>query len=200
MNLVVAVDEKWGIGYKGDLLVRLREDLKNFAALTRGKTVVLGSNTLATFPGGRVLKGRRNIVLNPDPDYAPEGATVAHSIPEALELIDAAGSDNVWVIGGMSIYRQLLPYCRRAYVTRIKADFKKDAFRSLKSSKVTFVVAWVCQSAFVCVVTKVILPSKVSVAQTVFRVLSGRRKSLWKRQMRYLGWLKAALSKRRAIL
>ena len=128
MNLVVAVDEKWGIGYRGDLLVRLKEDLKNFAALTRGKTVVLGSNTLATFPGGRVLKGRRNIVLNPDPEYAPEGAVVAHSISEALELIDAAGSDNVWVIGGMSIYRQFLPYCRRAYVTKIKADFKKDAY------------------------------------------------------------------------
>ena len=128
MNLVVAVDENWGIGYRGDLLVRLRDDLKNFAALTRGKTVVLGSNTLATFPGGRVLKGRRNIVLNPDPEYAPDGAVVAHSIPEALELIAAAGSDNVWVIGGMSIYRQLLPYCRRAYVTKIKADFKKDAY------------------------------------------------------------------------
>ena len=71
MNLVVAVDEKWGIGYRGDLLVRLKEDLKNFAALTRGKTVVLGSNTLATFPGGRVLKGRRNIVLNPDPAINP---------------------------------------------------------------------------------------------------------------------------------
>lgn len=128
MNLVVAVDEKWGIGYKGDLLVRIKADLRNFAALTKRKTVILGSNTLATFPGGRVLKGRVNIVLNPDPDYAPEGAIVAHSIEEALKIADEYGSDNAWVIGGMSVYRQLLPYCRRAYVTRIKADFKKDAY------------------------------------------------------------------------
>ncbi len=128
MNLIVAVDEKWGIGYKGDLLVRIKADLKNFAALTREKIVILGSNTLATFPGGRVLKGRVNIVLNPDPAYAPEGAVVAHSIDEALEIAGRFDTDNVWVIGGMSVYRQLLPYCRRAYVTKIKADFKKDAY------------------------------------------------------------------------
>lgn len=68
MNVIVAVDSEWGIGYKGDLLARVKEDLQNFARLTTGKTVILGSNTLATFPGGRVLKDRRNIVLNPDPN------------------------------------------------------------------------------------------------------------------------------------
>ena len=69
MNIIVAVDSEWGIGYKGDLLARVKEDLQNFARLTTGKTVILGSNTLATFPGGRVLKDRRNIVLNPDPEF-----------------------------------------------------------------------------------------------------------------------------------
>ena len=128
MNLVVAVDKNWGIGYKGDLLARIKADLKNFAVLTRERAVVLGSNTLATFPGGKVLKGRTNIVLNPDPDYAPEGAIVAHSIEEAVKIAEEYGSDDVWVIGGMSIYRQMLPYCRLAFVTRIDADFKKDAF------------------------------------------------------------------------
>lgn len=128
MNLVVAVDKNWGIGYKGDLLVRIKADLKNFAVLTRERAVVLGSNTLATFPGGRILKGRKNIVLNPDPDYAPEGATVAHSIEEAVRLAEEYGSENVWVIGGMSIYRQMLPYCSLAFVTRIDAEFKADAF------------------------------------------------------------------------
>ncbi len=128
MNLVVAVDSKWGIGYKGDLLVRIRDDLRNFAALTGGKTVVLGSNTLATFPGGRVLKGRNNIVLNPDPAYRPDGATVAHSIPELLDIVSELDSDGVWVIGGMSVYRQLLPHCRLAFVTHVDADFEKDAF------------------------------------------------------------------------
>ena len=128
MNLVLAVDKNWGIGYKGDLLVRIRADLKNFSALTMGKTVILGSNTLATFPGGRALKKRTNIVLNPSPDYAPENAIVAHSIPELLEIVKEYDTNNVWVIGGMSVYRQLLPYCRRAYVTKIDADFKKDAY------------------------------------------------------------------------
>ncbi|MBO4327093.1 MAG: dihydrofolate reductase [Clostridia bacterium] len=128
MNLVVAVDKNWGIGYKGDLLARIKADLRNFAVLTRERAVVLGSNTLATFPGGKVLKGRVNIVLNPDPEYAPEGAVVAHSIDEAVKAAEEYGSDNVWVIGGMSIYRQMLPYCRYAFVTKIDADFKKDAF------------------------------------------------------------------------
>ena len=135
MNLIVAVDEKWGIGYKGDLLVRLREDLQNFAALTTGKTVILGSNTLATFPGGRVLKNRRNIVLNPSPAYAPEGAVVAHSIGELLETVKKTDSGEVFVIGGASVYKQLLPYCSMAYVTKVYADFCKDAyFTDLDSS------------------------------------------------------------------
>ena len=128
MNLVVAVDKNWGIGYRGNLLVRIREDLNNFAALTTGKTVVLGSNTLATFPRGAVLKNRTNIVLNPSPDYHPEGAIVAHSIDELHKILEDFDTDSVWVIGGMSIYRQLLPCCNRAYVTVIDADFVKDAY------------------------------------------------------------------------
>ena len=77
MKMIVAVDREWGIGNKGDLLARIRADLMNFRNETAGKTVVLGSNTLATFPGGRVLKNRTNLVLHPDPAYAPEGAIVA---------------------------------------------------------------------------------------------------------------------------
>lgn len=73
MKLVVAVDSEWGIGYRGDLLARVRADLRRFRSLTEGKVVILGSNTLATFPGGRVLKNRVNLVLHPDADYRPEG-------------------------------------------------------------------------------------------------------------------------------
>ena len=132
MNVIVAVDAEWGIGYKGDLLVRIREDLMNFARLTTGKTVILGSNTLTTFPGGRVLKDRRNIVLNPDASYAPEGAIVSHSIDELMKILsdleaDGLSPDDIFVIGGASVYRQLLPYCKRAYVTRIYERFEKDA-------------------------------------------------------------------------
>ena len=99
MNVIVAVDSEWGIGYKGDLLARVKEDLQNFARLTTGKTVILGSNTLATFPGGRVLKDRRNIVLNPDPEYAPEGAVVVHSLEELFCLSEVAAIGRTAVRG-----------------------------------------------------------------------------------------------------
>ena len=128
MFLVVAVDQGWGIGNKGDLLVRIRGDLKNFAALTTGKTVILGAKTLATFPGGRVLKNRRNIVLSRNPAYAPEGAVMARSLEEVLALTRDMPSSEVCVIGGASIYEQLLPYCDCAFVTKIQGDFEKDAY------------------------------------------------------------------------
>lgn len=128
MNLIVAVDEDWGIGYKGDLLARVRADLQNFRRVTEGKIVVLGSNTLATFPGGRVLKNRTNIVLNWEPDYAPEGATVVHSLDELFDELKKYDTDDVFVIGGASVYRQLLPYCRKAYVTKFLKNFDKDAY------------------------------------------------------------------------
>ena len=133
MNVIVAVDAEWGIGNKGDLLARVKEDLQQFARLTTGKTVVLGSNTLATFPGGRVLKDRRNIVLNPDLDYAPEGAVVVHSLDELFDLLkkfenEGLSSEDVFIIGGASVYRQMLPYCDKAYITKFKKTFEKDVY------------------------------------------------------------------------
>ena len=83
MNVIVAVDENWGIGRDGDQLVYLSQDLKRFRALTTGHPVILGRKTLATFPGGRPLKGRRNLILSRDPDFAPEGAEVFRDL-EAL--------------------------------------------------------------------------------------------------------------------
>ncbi len=126
MNLIVAVDREWGIGYKGDLLARVRADLMNFKNLTTGKTVVYGSNTLATFPGGKPLKNRRNIVMHPSPDFTVDGAITAHSIDELLEIIKDTDSDDVFIIGGASMYRQMLPYCDRAYVTKFEKVFDKD--------------------------------------------------------------------------
>lgn len=128
MFLVVAVDKEWGIGYKGELLARVKADLGNFAKLTTGKTVILGSTTLATFPGGRVLKNRTNIVLSTRTEYHPEGAVMARSLDELLEKIKDYKSEEVAVIGGASIYRQLLPYCDTAYVTFFDASFPKDTY------------------------------------------------------------------------
>ena len=127
MKLIVAVDREWGIGYRGELLARVRADLLHFQRLTTGKIVVLGSNTLSTFPGGRVLKNRTNLVLNPDVKYQPEGAVVVHNLDELFETLRAYPSDDVFVIGGASVYRQLLPYCDTAYVTRFDRSFEKDA-------------------------------------------------------------------------
>ena len=128
MKLIVAVDKEWGIGYKGELLARVRADLQNFRKETEGRVVVLGSKTLATFPGGRPLKNRTNIVLSRNPDYAPEGALVAHSIDELLAIAGEYESDNVCIIGGETVYTQLLPYCDTAIVTKFDQSFEKDAF------------------------------------------------------------------------
>ena len=128
MKLVVAVDKNWGIGYKGELLARVRADLRYFQSLTKGNVVILGSKTLATFPGGRVLKDRVNIVLSRRKDYAPEGAIVVDSIESLLQKINEYNIDSVFVIGGATVYEQLLPYCDTAYVTKFEKAFESDAF------------------------------------------------------------------------
>lgn len=127
MKLIVAVDENWGIGYKGELLARVRADLLNFRKLTEGHVVVLGSKTLSTFPGGRPLKNRTNIVLSRKKDYSPEGALVAHSVDELLEMLSEYDSDEVYIIGGESVYTQMLPYCDTAIVTKFEKSFESDA-------------------------------------------------------------------------
>lgn len=128
MNLVVAVDREWGIGYQGKLLVTVKEDLAHFRKLTLGKTVVYGSATLKTFPNGKVLKGRKNVVLSQNPNFSPEGAIVLRSLEELLDYEISHPEEEIAVIGGASVYRQLLPYCETAYVTRFDASFTKDAY------------------------------------------------------------------------
>ncbi len=128
MKLVVAVDKNWGIGNKGELLARVRADLKYFQSLTKGNVVILGSKTLSTFPGGKVLKDRTNLVLSRNPDYAPEGAVMVRSIEELLSELAKYDTDSVFVIGGANVYSQLLPYCDTAYVTKFDKSFESDAF------------------------------------------------------------------------
>lgn len=142
MKLIVAVDENWGIGYRGELLAHIRADLKNFAALTTGHTVILGSKTLATFPGGRPLKNRTNIVMSRRTDFAPDGALVAHSEDELVTLLRDIPGDDIFVIGGASIYNMLLPLCDRAYVTKFEKSFPADAFLSNLDAD----PAWECVS------------------------------------------------------
>lgn len=124
MNIVVAVDQKWAIGRGGDQLVYLSEDLKRFRTLTTGHTVILGRKTLATFPGGRPLKNRHNLILTTDRHYQVEGAQVCHSVDELLQAAD----EEAFVIGGASVYRQLLPWCTTAYVTKIHRAYPADCY------------------------------------------------------------------------
>ena len=119
MNLIVAVDQNWAIGKGGDQLCYLKEDLKHFKELTLGHAVILGRKTLATFPGGRPLKGRDNLILSQNSEFRAEGAEVFHDIDS---LLAAAPADS-FVIGGGSVYQALLPYCDTAYVTKITHAF-----------------------------------------------------------------------------
>lgn len=125
MELVVNVSENWGIGNGGDQLVYISADLKRFRQLTTGKTVILGRKTLATFPGGRPLKNRRNLILSRG-ITAVEGAEVFPDLPSLLKAI--APDEEVSVIGGASVYEALLPYCHKAYVTKTLGTYPADTF------------------------------------------------------------------------
>lgn len=128
MNLIVAVDENWGIGYQNQLLVSIPADMKFFRETTVGKVVAMGRKTLETFPGGQPLKKRTNIVLTRDPNYQVKDAIIVHDIDEMVEELKKYEDEEIYVIGGESIYRQLLPYCKVAYVTRIHHAYQADTY------------------------------------------------------------------------
>lgn len=127
MDLVVNVAENWGIGKDGDQLVYISEDLKRFRQLTTGKTVILGRRTLATFPGGRPLKNRTNLILSGSVSEVA-GAEVFPHLPALMERLKGETSESISVIGGASVYKALLPYCDTAYVTKTYEDYQADTF------------------------------------------------------------------------
>ena len=128
MNIIVAVDENWAIGYRGDLLVRIPADHKMFRNEIIGKVVVLGRKTMDTFPGGLPLAGRTNIVLTRNPEYQVKDAIVVHSVEELLAELKNYDTKDVYVIGGDSVYSQLLPYCDTAHVTKIDRSYEADTY------------------------------------------------------------------------
>ncbi len=125
MEAIVAVFSDWGIGSEGTQQLVLKADRAHFRELTAGAAVIVGRRTLADFPGGRPLKGRHNIVLTRQ-DLSVEGAEVAHSAEEAAAL--AAKYPRALVIGGASVYRQLLPWVDLAHVTQIDLAPSSDSF------------------------------------------------------------------------
>ena len=128
MNIIVAVDKNWAIGNNNKLLVSIPSDMKFFRSTTTGKVVVMGSKTLESFPNGLPLKNRTNIVLTANPDYKVKDAIICHTIEELLETLKAYDSEDIYVIGGDSIYHQMLPYCDVAHVTKIDHAFEADAW------------------------------------------------------------------------
>lgn len=128
MNLIVAVDNNWAIGNKNQLLVRIPNDHKHFREETTGKVVVLGRKTLETFPQGLPLKNRTNIILSKDRNYQVKDAIVVHSIEELLEELKKYADEDIYIIGGDSVYKQMLPYCNVAHVTKIDHEYEADAY------------------------------------------------------------------------
>ena len=130
MNLIVAVDKNWAIGNKGKLLVSIPSDMKFFREETsgEGKVVILGRKTLETFPGGRPLKNRVNVILTKNPDFKADGAIIVHSVEEALEAVKDFADEKIYVIGGDTIYKQFLPYCNLAHVTKIDHAYEADTY------------------------------------------------------------------------
>ncbi|MDY4692685.1 MAG: dihydrofolate reductase [Blautia sp.] len=128
MNIIVAVDKNWGIGKNNRLLVSIPADMKMFREETTGKVVVMGRRTLESFPNGLPLKNRENIIITRNPSFQVKGATVVHSIEEALEEVKKYPAEDVYCIGGDSVYKQMLPYCDVAHVTKIDFAYEADRY------------------------------------------------------------------------
>ena len=126
LNAIVAVCDDWGIGLDGGMVVENREDMRHFVACTTGHPVIMGRRTLESFPGGRPLKNRRNVVLTRNTSFSPEGVEIVHSVEDALASV--AGEDEAWVIGGGQVYELLLPHCQRAVVTKNHCVRPSDTF------------------------------------------------------------------------
>jgi len=128
MIAVVAVDECWGIGYKGELLYEIPEDRKFFKERSEHKVVVMGRATLESLPGSKPLRNRTNIVLTKKRELEQDSVIVCSSVEQLLEAVSTYDPDDVVVMGGQEIYTQLLDYCTTAYVTRIKGRKTADRF------------------------------------------------------------------------
>lgn len=127
MNAIVVVDKQWGIGKNNELLFSLPEDMKYFREKTLGKTVVMGSNTLKSFPGGKPLKNRNNVVLYPGGE-SRDDCVVVQSLGGLAEALTNVPDADIFVVGGAMMYKTMLPYCDRVYVTKVDSDGDATVF------------------------------------------------------------------------
>lgn len=128
MKAIVAADLNWGIGYRGDLLARIPEDMKFFKQTTLGKIVIMGRTTFESLPGKEPLKDRLNLVLSENPSFQNSRVKICHSLDELFLELKKYPPDDVFVIGGEAVYRQLLPFCTEAYVTRLENIYPADRY------------------------------------------------------------------------
>jgi dihydrofolate reductase len=128
MNIIVAVGSNWGIGFQNDLIYNIPADKKFFRSTTMGKVVVMGRKTFMSLPNSQPLKNRTNIVLSRNESFSAEGITVCRSLDELFELISEYNTEDIFVIGGADIYKELLPHCSTAYVTKIDDSKCADKF------------------------------------------------------------------------
>ena len=117
MKAIVAVDKKWGIGKKNDLLFSLPADMAYFREKTLNKVVVMGSNTLKSFPGGKPLKNRTNVVLFPGGEKRDD-CIIVDSLEELKAELKKYPADDIFVVGGAMFYKTMLPYCSEVLVTK----------------------------------------------------------------------------------
>ena len=126
---ILCVDKKYGIGKNNGLLFHLKEDMKFFRETTKGHTVCMGENTLLSFPNSKPLPNRKNIVLSQDPTHNYEGCENVHNFDEFIKIIKNCGeNEDVFVIGGASIYRQTLPFVDKVLLTKVDADGEATLF------------------------------------------------------------------------
>lgn len=128
MNVIAAVDNNWAIGYRNSLLVRIPRDQQMFREMTEGKVIIIGRKTLETFPQKQPLKNRVNIILSRNKEYTVKDAVVVHSADELGEELKKYDDKDIYVVGGASVYGQLLPYCDTAYITKIDYEYQADAY------------------------------------------------------------------------
>ncbi len=128
MNMIAAVDSLCGIGINGNMLYHIPEDLRFFKQMTYGKVVVMGHSTLKSLPGASPLAGRTNIVLTGSTEFTADNCILCHSLNDLWQAIAPYDGDDVFVIGGESVYAQLMDYCTKAYVTKIHHAMHADRF------------------------------------------------------------------------
>jgi len=128
MNLIVAVDKNWGIGNNNNMPWQIKEDLAYFKKMTLNKTIIMGRKTFLSFPNQKPLKHRENIILTRDKKFVVENAKCLHGVKQLLDFVKNKDSDDVFIIGGQSIYQTFEAYCKRAYITKIDYEYKVDTY------------------------------------------------------------------------